>query len=298
MSRSLAGASGDQEHAFRGAAPVAGRTSTCSADRPGNHTRAIERNVDRSALEARSSCPDRASAGSPRARCRARPVRRARTSPRRRRRPTEHARVPVPVYASAARYPLRNWSYECSEASTSSGPAASGRPSPLGCASEASAVGDDGDLVLLCVPDSAIAEVASGDRARPVARARLGRDAALGAGAASTPFLAPSAADVHARTRARAARRRLGGGHVGIGRGAVGRLLARRDARPAALRARRRRAPALPRRRRDRVELPRHAARGRIRTVSRRGCAARGARSVDAAHDRQRLRADRPDRAR
>ena len=42
-------------------------------------------------------------------------------------------------------------------------------------------VRDGGELRLLCVPDRAIAEVAARDRARPVGRARLRRDAARGA---------------------------------------------------------------------------------------------------------------------
>ena len=73
---------------------------------------------------------------------------------------------------------------------------------------------------------------------------------------------------------------------------------ARADARARAVRARRRRPAALPRGRGDGLELPRHAARGG-RLARRRGRrAARGARAADAPDDRERLRADRPDRAR
>ena len=60
-----------------------------------------------------------------------------------------------------------------------------------------------------------------------------------------------------------------------------------------------RRAHALPRRRGDRLELPRHAAIAPRRTLlERRGRAAGGARAAHAADDRERLRADRADRAR
>ena len=51
-------------------------------------------------------------------------------------------------------------------------------------------------------------------------------------------------------------------------------------------------------RRRDRVELPRHAPSGGGLAARGRGCATRGARSVDAPDDRERLRAHRPDPAR
>ena len=70
---------------------------------------------------------------------------------------------------------------------------------------------DDGALRLLCVPDRAIAEVARVDRARPVGRARLRRDAARRARAPRAALLGASAADAHDLGRARPARRRLGG---------------------------------------------------------------------------------------
>ena len=84
------------------------------------------------------------------------------------------------------------------------------------------------ELVLLCVPDSAIADVAALDRARPVDRARQRRDAAR---ARSTRTRAASAFIRCRRSRApraRAARRRLGRRHGGDAtrRAAAGRGLA------------------------------------------------------------------------
>src|SRR5256886_3646794 len=128
--------------------------------------------------------------------------------------------------------------------------------------------------------------------------ARQRRHAARGARPARAAFRAPPAADVHARARARTARRRLRRGYGRNPGSARARLRAGPAARPDALRARRRGAAALPRRRRDRLELPGHAAPGRIRALPFRRRAAGGTRPVDAANDRQRLRADRPDRAR
>jgi predicted short-subunit dehydrogenase-like oxidoreductase (DUF2520 family) len=66
------------------------------------------------------------------------------------------------VYAVVARYPLRNWSLEVFDSVTiigsgRVGSAVSGRLRERGVA-----VGPDGDLVLLCVPDDAIADVAAG----------------------------------------------------------------------------------------------------------------------------------------
>ena len=58
----------------------------------------------------------------------------------------------------------------------------------------------------------------------PVGRARQRRDAARRARPARAALRRPPAADVHARARARAARRRLGGGHRRDRRGARGRL--------------------------------------------------------------------------
>ena len=81
----------------------------------------------------------------------------------------------------------------------------------------------DPELVLLCVPDRAIAEVAAAIGPRPVARARQRRDPARSARAARAALRPASAADVHARPRRRAARRRLRGDHGRDRRGAAGR---------------------------------------------------------------------------
>ena len=214
MSRSAAGTPGDQEHVPRGR-PVGRQNLDVQADRSGNHTRAIEGNVDRSTLKPVRRAGQGVSGsrvrGAGRGQCNGRA-----TSPRRRRRPTEHARVPVPVYASAARYPLRNWSYRGVQKRQRH----RFRPRRLGCLrSPARAWHQRGRATAsscsCACRTASIAEVAADDRARPVGRARLGRRRLCGARAASTPLLAPPAADVHARARARAARRGLGGGHVG-----------------------------------------------------------------------------------
>ena len=81
-------------------------------------------------------------------------------------------------------------------------------------------------------------------------------------------------------------------------RRARARDVARDDARPRAVPARRRRADALPRGRRHRIELPRHPLPSRGGALRGRRCAAGGARAAHAADDRERLRADRADRAR
>ena len=132
----------------------------------------------------------------------------------------------------------------------------------------------------------------------PLGRARQRGDAAVRARSPRAALLAAPAADVHPLARARAARRRLGGGHGRDRRGARPRVRARGVARLAAVRAGRRGAAALPRGRGGRLELPRHAAPGRVRALRGRRRATRGARAAHAAHDRERLRADRPDRAR
>ena len=133
------------------------------------------------------------------------------------------------------------------------------------------------------------------DRARRAARRRSPR---------SQPhrrrFSAPSAADVPARARARAARRRLGGGHRRDGGGARAPAsrwpscsASSRSSSPT------RDAPALPRRRATVASnflVTLHEAAAEL--MRGRGRAARGARAADAPHDRERLRADRADRAR
>src|SRR5262249_53066246 len=80
----------------------------------------------------------------------------------RRRRPTRHARVPAPVYPVVARYPLRNWSPEVFDSVTIIG---SGRGGSAGAArlrGRGARVEPDGALLVICVPDDAIAGVAAG----------------------------------------------------------------------------------------------------------------------------------------
>ena len=154
------------------------------------------------------------------------------------------------------------------------------------------------ELVLLCVPDRAIAEVAAGIEPGPVGRARQRRDAARRARSARAPLLAAPAADVHARPGARAARRRLGGGH-------------RRDRRGAGARPGAGRPPSAC----GRSTWPTTSAilyhagaaiasnylvtlyRAASRLFEDAGRAAGGARAADDPHDRERLPAHRPDRA-
>src|SRR5262245_37958998 len=136
------------------------------------------------------------------------------------------------------------------------------------------------------------------NRARALGRPRPRRHSTRRARSAHTPFLDASTADLHSRPWPRAARRRLGGGLRRRRRGAGARSRAGDDARPAALRSGRPRPHPLPRRCRDRVELPGHALPLGVPPVRGRGRAARGARPADDAHHRERLPADRPDRAR
>ena len=127
-------------------------------------------------------------------------------------------------------------------------------------ASTAGASDGSAELVLLCVPDRAIATWRAHDRRRgrgsptSAARRRSPRSTPTGGGSACTRSR-------RSRERgARAARRRVRGRHRRDPRGArasafeLARTLGLR-----AVRARRRRPAALPRRRRDRVQLPRHA---------------------------------------
>ena len=160
------------------------------------------------------------------------------------------------------------------------------------------AVRDDGELRLLCVPDRAIAEVARAIEPGPWV-AHVSGGTPLDALAPHTlALLGPSAADADAGPRTGAARRRLGSGDRRERRRPRSRALAGRDARPAAVRARRRPAGALPRRRVDRLELPRDAL-PRGGAALRAGRRAAGcARPADGADDRERFRADRPDRTR
>ena len=159
--------------------------------------------------------------------------------------------------------------------------------------------GGQPELVLLCVPDRAIAEVAAAIEPGAVGRARQRRDAARRARPAHAPLrLHP----LQTFTRARGPEQ-LDGALAAV----TAETDEARDAsasgsretlglRPFALDDDAR--AALPRGRRDRVELPRHPAPRRRLAARGRRRAARGARPADAAHDRERLRADRADRAR
>ena len=138
-----------------------------------------------------------------------------------------------------------------------------------------------------------------GNRAGAVGRARQRRDAARRARSARAPLQRPPAADLHAVARAPSSSTARGRrSPARAPRRARRRARPRRDARPPAVRARRLGAHALPRGRRVRVELHRHAAARGLAPLRVGGRAAGGARAADAAHDRERLRADRPDRAR
>ena len=72
-------------------------------------------------------------------------------------------------------------------------------------------------LVLVCVPDRAIAEVAAETPLRTVDRTRERRDAARRTRAPRSALRTPSAAVVLQGSRPRAARRRLGRGDGGDG---------------------------------------------------------------------------------
>ena len=153
---------------------------------------------------------------------------------------------------------------------------------------------------LLCVPDRAIAEVAATiptgpvDRARRAGRRRSRRSTRTSGASALHPL--------QTFTRARGPEQLDGAWAAVTGetrRGARGRLVARRDARARAVRARRR-GP-----RRSTTPAPSIASNYLVTLhqaaadlVAGRRRAARGARPADAAHDRERLRADRADRAR
>ena len=153
------------------------------------------------------------------------------------------------------------------------------------------------DVVLLCVPDRAIAEVAAAIEPGPwVAHVSGG-----------TPL---TALEPHTRrfslhplqtfTHDRGPEQLDGAWAAVTGEtddGGRGRARARRAARAPPVPPRGRPARALPRRRRDRLELPRHPASHRRRAARRRGRARRGARPADAPRDRQRVPADGADRA-
>ena len=262
---SLPRAAGDQEHVPR-EIPAAGRTSTWSGIVPGipplrsSGTFTVPHWAPFVVLGhgVRPSAPALARPGATSTT--------ARTSPRRRRRPTRHGRVACRV-RFRARYPLRNWSFDCSRASKSSVPAGSARPSRLACASVASPWARTASW--------SCSACRTARSPRSLRRSTQGPWVAHVSGA--TPL---SALDPHRRrfsvhplqtfTRARGPEQLDGAWAavtVGRERGQGCGLLARGNARAEAVRARRRRASALPRRRRDRVELPRHAACRRSRAV-------------------------------
>ena len=154
------------------------------------------------------------------------------------------------------------------------------------------------ELVLLCVPDRAIAEVAAGDRARPLDRARERRDFPRGARPPRPPLRPSSAADVHPRargpssstapsrrSRARATRRGSSAS------GSLERSGCSRSLSQTASVTRTTPAPRSPRTTSSRCAAPRLPVRGRRRAAAR-------ARPAHAPHDRERVRADRADRAR
>ena len=155
------------------------------------------------------------------------------------------------------------------------------------------------ELVLLCVPDRAIAEVAGRLEPGALGRPRERRARRSPRSTRTPALLRPPAADVHPRPRARSSSTAPGRRSRRDGRGARGRELARRDARAAAVRARRRASG------RSTTRAPRSP-----RTTSSRCGGPPASCSTDAGappealdplmrrDDRERLRADRADRAR
>jgi hypothetical protein len=214
----------------------------------------------------------------------ARACRRRRRTPARLRRrgdgdprgtPGYQRRVPCP-----ARYPLRNWSSQVFDSVTIIGSGRVGSAVAAGCASAAS-------------PWRATASSsssASRRRDRGGCRGRAGRAVGRPLSPGPRPSRRSSRTDgaspsiqLQTFTSARgpeAARRRMGAGHGRDGRGACSRPLARRDARPAAVRpgtTQRVRCttqvPAIA------VQLPGYVARGRSRISSALRAPARGARA-------------------
>ena len=180
-------------------------------DRPGHRSAAVERHVDRAALGAVRRL-DRAP-GDRRARL-ARSDQQARrsTSPRRKRRPTRHARVAVPCTL-----PMPGIRYGTGASSVRERQSHWFRPRRLGrFGSPARARRRRGRRRPTRSPLRAgQLDRRGGERARggPLGRACLRGDAPVGTRPAPAPLLDASAPDVHARARARAARRRLGRGH-------------------------------------------------------------------------------------
>ena len=158
--------------------------------------------------------------------------------------------------------------------------------------------GSEPQLVLLCVPDRAIAEVARGVAPGPwVAHV---------SGATSLEALDPHARrfSMHPLQTFTLDRgpEQLDGAYAAVSAETdeareVGLWLARTLG-LRAVRASRHQACGLPRGRRGRLQLPRHAAAGRRLAARGGGSAARGTRPAHAPDDRERLRADGADRAR
>src|SRR5919108_450430 len=138
----------------------------------------------------------------------------------------------------------------------------------------------------------------SDTRRVPMGRAHERGDAAFGPVVARAALWAPSAADLQSVWGSRAAGRGVCSHHRRNGRGPRGRSIARRAARSDAVRPGRVRPGRVPRGRSDRVQLPGDAPPGSERALRGRRRSDRRARAADAARDRQRLRADGPDRAR
>ena len=160
------------------------------------------------------------------------------------------------------------------------------------------AVRDDAELRLLCVPDRAIAENAQRDRAGTVGRARFGRHTARRARPARAPLLGAPAADAHPGARPGAARRGVGRRHRRDARGAR----ARRSGWPRCSACDRSCSPTTAGRSTTRARRWRRTSSSRC-TAPRPGSSTRPARRrrpcpLDGADDRERLRADRPDRPR
>ena len=149
--------------------------------------------------------------------------------------------------------------------------------------------GNDPDLVLLCVPDRAIAEVAAGIEPGPwVAHVSGGTPLAALAPHARRFSLHPLQTFTHDRGP-----EQLDGAWAAVtGESDEALALATALAGTLGLKpfdARRRRAGAVPRRRGDRVQLPRHAPPGSGRSPRRRRRSPRGARPAHAPHDREPL---------
>ena len=202
--------------------------------------------------------------------------------------------------APTARYPTRNWSTTNMIERVNVigrgrvGSAVAARLLERGIALDES----DPELVLLCVPDRAIGEAA--------AYVSPGPWVAHVSGATPLAELAPhtrrfSVHPLQTFTIRRGAEQLDGAWGAVTAETEEARVVATwlaETPRPAPVSARRREPRHLPRRCSDRLQLPRHPPSGGRLAARGRGGAAGGARPADAADDRQRLRADRPDPAR